>query len=139
MTNNNELPQNKTSRLMITTWVCLLWFVFAFCTFVLAIVNNWIILYGVNAYEFPKYRQPYEWLIESIAFSGMLAVPIGFCCGLWVIVFQRYTAKDLIPTLIPTIMLGVLLLAFVVHQYQMYQLSKKWNDNPPVVVPMLSD
>jgi len=132
---NDETPevprQTGMSRLTITSWLCLLWVFVAFCTF-------WETIDNIDVDGATKERYlPYEPLITGVVFTGLATVPIGFGCGLWALLF-RYRTDYGLP-LLPTLVLGLLMTGLAYHQYQMNPWWNQWNDEPPIVVPVVSD
>jgi RsiW-degrading membrane proteinase PrsW (M82 family) len=114
--------QKVTIWLTITTWLCLLWVIIAFCTLCASI--DQIDFYGDSETK----NQPLELLFDSAFITGFAALPVGFFCGLYVLLLGKGT-KLRIVVLPPTLVFGLLLLAIVVKQYQM---SQRWT-NPPTV------
>ena len=123
---SNTLRRNGRSWLVIAPWLCLLWVGIAFCTFWITIDN--IDVDGSTKTEF----QPYEPLITVIVYIGLIALPIGFCCGLLALSSRKDPEFLSLP---PTLLLGFLLTGSVLHQYREYQRWNQWNTNPPIVVP----
>jgi hypothetical protein len=64
-----------------------------------------------------------------------VAIPVGFGCGLWALLYRYDFGLPLLPTLI----FGLLLTGLVYHQYQMHQWWIHFNNQPPIVAPTTSD
>ena len=121
--------QNRASWLVIASKFCLLYGLFAICTIIWALT-----IYNIDVYGKPEYRKPYDWLIESIIYTGLTAIPVGFVCGLWALLFRKDREFQ---SLAPTLILGLLLAGFALLQYRTYQY---WHPSlpgdPPMVVPV---
>ena len=122
---SNTLRRNGISWLVIASWLCLLWVILA-CGVFFSTADN-LDYDGSTKKEF----LPYEPLLFVIVYIGHVALPIGFCCGLWALLF----GKNRILSLLPILILGLFLTGLVYHQYKMNQQWQQWNTNPPIVVP----
>jgi hypothetical protein len=120
--------QNVTTWLTVIAWLCLLWVFIAFCI-IYATIDK-INLKGDSETK----NQPLELLFDGAFITGLAALPVGFICGLCLLLFGKGTELRIL-TLIPTLILGLLLLALAVHQYPMYRWWFQRNGDPATTAP----
>ena len=123
--NLNQSDNSRRSGLSwqtITAWLCLLWVGIAFC--ILFALFEKIDIKGIE-------RSPYDLWFDCVGFTGLAAIPVGFGCGLWALLFR----KDHGLPLPPTFLLGLLLMGLAFHQYREYQWWRQFRIDPPIVVP----
>jgi TRAP-type C4-dicarboxylate transport system permease small subunit len=110
--------QKITTWLAITTWLCLLLVFIAFCI-IYATIDK-IDLKGNSETK----NLPLELLFDSAFITGLAALPVGFVCGLVALLLERRVEKWAL-VLISTLILGLLLLALAISQYQASQWSSR--------------
>ena len=118
-----ELHRNGISRLTMVSWFCVLWSFVAICV-IWGTIDN-IDFDGATKKEY----LPYESLIACIVYTGYAAISVGFGSGLWALLFRKNFGVPLLPTLI----LGLLLIALAFNWYQAYQWNIQSNGQSPTV------
>ena len=127
---STETPRrNKVSRLVIVSWLCLLWVGIAFCA-LLATFDH------LDVYDNPEWRPPYQWLVECIVLVGLIATPVGFICGLCALLFRK---DPEFVSFLPIFVLGLLLAVLTSLLCHAHLELNQTSGDPPIIVPVDSD
>jgi len=125
-----ETPRrNRMSRLVIASWLCLLWVGIAFCVLYGMLAHNLIDIKG-------RESSPFDLLFSVVLITGLIAIPVGFTCGLCALLFRK---DPEFVSFLPTLALGLLLVILTCLQCQMYHEDQRnqQNANTPFVVPVV--